>query len=247
MVGKTVAIVGGTGKTGKWGVKGALQRGHTVRILARSPDKVKKIFNELFGEEEGEEQFKKVTVVKGGVKDGAAVEELVAGADVVLSFLGMVDRSTPVVEQGVAQLLTAMKKGGGGKLVSLSAMGIRESWYQTRASHWIFGPLTVYLIIPLFLSGVYGDMEVAEGLLEGEWGSEGGLTTTVVRAPVLKDGAEYRLDFSDPASRNFQYAETSQLTDIKDWQMDRQDVAMGLLDCVDSAAMDNKTISLIPL
>ena len=31
---------GGTGKTGKFGVKGALQRGHNVRLLARNPDKV---------------------------------------------------------------------------------------------------------------------------------------------------------------------------------------------------------------
>ena len=31
---------GGTGKTGKFGVKGALQKGHNVRILARNPDKV---------------------------------------------------------------------------------------------------------------------------------------------------------------------------------------------------------------
>ena len=34
---------GGTGKTGKFGVKGALQRGHTVKMLARSPDKVGKM------------------------------------------------------------------------------------------------------------------------------------------------------------------------------------------------------------
>ena len=65
---------GGTGKTGKFGVKGALQRGHTVKMLARSPDKVgkmiilsgnfflkvKTIFNDLFGEEEGPVQFEKV-------------------------------------------------------------------------------------------------------------------------------------------------------------------------------------------
>ena len=35
---------GGTGKTGKFGVKGALQRGHNVRLLARNPDKVGRSF-----------------------------------------------------------------------------------------------------------------------------------------------------------------------------------------------------------
>ena len=105
------------------------------------------------------------------------------------------------------QIMSAMKdSGSSGKLVCLSAMGVRDSWwiiiifiitsidiiiniviklvrdwititewvnfcviivifnkspenhlitwwcrYQTRASHWILGPLTAYVIIPLFL------------------------------------------------------------------------------------------------
>lgn len=185
---KVVAILGGTGKTGKFGVKGALQKGHNVRILARNPDKVKTIFNYLFGEEEGAAQFEKVTVVKGGVKDEEAIKELVTGADVVVSFLGMTESTTWVVEPGIKQIMSAMKdSGSSGKLVCLSAMGVRDSWYQTRASHWILGPLTAYVIIPLFLKNIYADMEAAEKLMEEEWGKEGGLTTTIVRAPVLKD------------------------------------------------------------
>ena len=62
--------------------------------------------------------------------------------------------------------------------------------YQTRASHWAFGPLTAYVIIPLFLKvttlfiiiviiirmtfnwmqNIYADMEAAEKLMEEEWG-----------------------------------------------------------------------------
>ena len=40
---KTVSIIGATGKSGMWAMKGALQRGYTVRVLARNPDKVKTI------------------------------------------------------------------------------------------------------------------------------------------------------------------------------------------------------------
>merc|ERR1712156_786069 len=103
-----------------------------------------KVFNDIFGEEEGPVQFEKVTVVKGGVKDEEAIKELVTGADVVLSFLGMIDRHVWVVEPGIKQIMSAMKSSGStGKLVCLSAMGVRDSWYQTRASHWAFGPTTL--------------------------------------------------------------------------------------------------------
>jgi len=243
---KVVAILGGTGKTGKFGVKGALQRGHNVRILARNPDKVKTVFNDLFGEEEGAAQFEKVTVVKGGVKDEEAIKELVTGADVVLSFLGMIDSTVWVVEPGIKQIMSAMKSSGNsGKLVCLSAMGVRDSWYQTRASSWVFGPLTAYVIIPLFLKNIYADMEAAELLMEAEWGQEGGLTTTIVRAPVLKDDPAYKLDYTDAEAQNYYYADQDMLEGIMSWRLDRQDVAAGVVDCIDSNENDNKNVSVL--
>merc|ERR1711970_879491 len=81
-VAKTVSIIGATGKTGMWAMKGALQRGYTVRVLARNPAKVKTILGTLFGEEEADAQLEKVVVVKGGIMDEAAVLELFKGADV---------------------------------------------------------------------------------------------------------------------------------------------------------------------
>jgi nucleoside-diphosphate-sugar epimerase len=244
---KVVAILGGTGKTGKFGVKGALQKGHNVRILARNPDKVKTIFKDLFGEEEGATQFEKVTVVKGGVKDEEAIKELVTGADVVLSFLGMIDQTVRVVEPGIKQIMSAMKDSGNssGKLVCLSAMGVRDSWYQTRASHWALGPLTAYVIIPLFLKNIYADMEAAEKLMEEEWGKEGGLTTTIVRAPVLKDDPAYQLDYTDKEAQNYYYAAQDVLEGIQSWRLDRQDVAAGVIDCIDSDENDNKNVSVL--
>merc|ERR1711872_1007474 len=77
---KTVSIIGATGKSGMWAMKGALQRGYTVRVLARNPDKVKTIMVTLFGEEEADAQLAKVTVVKGGIMDEAAVLDLFRGA-----------------------------------------------------------------------------------------------------------------------------------------------------------------------
>ena len=44
-----VAVIGGTGKTGKWALKGALQRGFKeIRVLARSPAKLLPILEQMF-------------------------------------------------------------------------------------------------------------------------------------------------------------------------------------------------------
>ena len=48
MAGDPIAIVGGTGNSGKWVLKGAVMRGISVRLLARSPDKARIILQELF-------------------------------------------------------------------------------------------------------------------------------------------------------------------------------------------------------
>merc|ERR1712107_427435 len=94
---KTIAIVGGTGQTGKWAVKGALLRGYKVK--------------DLFDESEVEKHQENVTVVKGGISNEEALVELLTGVDTVLSFLGMVgDQSVWVVSPGVENIIAALKK-----------------------------------------------------------------------------------------------------------------------------------------
>ena len=51
-------------------------------------------------------------------------------------------------------------------------------------------------------------------------GVEGGVTTTVVRAPVLKDGPP-RVDYSDKSQQNYVYAESTKTTGIRSWRLDR--------------------------
>merc|ERR1711982_16141 len=191
---KTIAIVGGTGQTGKWAMKGALLRGYKVKLLARNPDKVTKVLATLFEEAEVEKHQENVTVVKGGIADDEAVLELVTGVDTVLSFLGMVgDQKVWVVFPGVENLIIAMKKvvengGVAPKLVSMSAMGIGDSKDQMKASNWLMGRLTLWLIIPYMLKSCFDDLEASEKLIEKErQEADSSLNMTVVRAPVLKD------------------------------------------------------------
>merc|ERR1712110_1091975 len=107
----TVAIIGGTGKTGKWALKGALVRNYNVRLLVRSPQKVEKLLQEF----DGQDLRNNLTIVKGscGAKDGSDIDglvELLSGADVCLSFLGMVNPKEWAVKPGCESILKAMFK-----------------------------------------------------------------------------------------------------------------------------------------
>jgi len=247
---KTIAIVGGTGQTGKWAMKGALLRGYKVKLLARNPDKVTKVLATLFEEAEVEKHQENVTVVKGGIADDEAVLELVTGVDTVLSFLGMVgDQKVWVVSPGVENLIIAMKKvvengGVAPKLVSMSAMGIGDSKDQMKASNWLMGRLTLWLIIPYMLKSCFDDLEASEKLIEKErQEADSSLNMTVVRAPVLKDNKSYKHDYTGE-EKNYSIILPSDCDNIGSVFIDRQFVAAAFLDCVESRQWDGKTVTV---
>ena len=97
----------------------------------------------------------------------------------------------------------------------MSAMGIGDSKDQMRASNWLMGRLTLNLIIPYMLKVMathyklmrmniimmiqecFADLEESEQLMMAEQeASEGALTMTVVRAPVLRDSSSYVHDYA---------------------------------------------------
>ena len=74
---QTVALLGATGMVGGYLLEAALQRGYTVRALARNPAKLAK-FNSH------------ITIISGDARDPAVIRELLHGSDVVISALGPV-------------------------------------------------------------------------------------------------------------------------------------------------------------
>merc|ERR1711915_198485 len=223
---KTVSIIGATGKSGMWAMKGALQRGYTVRVLARNPDKVKTIMVTLFGEEEADAQLAKVTVVKGGIRDEAAVLDLFRGADVVLSFLGMVQPPNWVVCPGVEE------------------MGIADSKDQMKASNFIMGRLTLWLVIPYMLKECFADMEAAENFIIKERDLDDKLNMTIIRAPVLKDKKGYKYDYL-ATEKPYSIVPPSDTSNIASLFLDRQEVAGSFLDCVENRQHDGKTVTVL--
>lgn len=109
----TLAIFGGTGRTGRRVLERALTAGHDVRALVRDPAKLTTVSDRL-------------TVIHGDVLDSATVDRTVGGADAVLALFGQVKGSPPSLQtDGTRLIVDAMKRHGVRRVVTLSGGGLR--------------------------------------------------------------------------------------------------------------------------
>ena len=94
-----IAVIGGTGKSGKYLVKQLIEQGFQFKILLRNPDNFQ-INNPL------------VEVVKGDVTNPIAVSTLINGCQAVISTLGLgIPASEPTIfSQATTNIMQAMKE-----------------------------------------------------------------------------------------------------------------------------------------
>ena len=155
-------VFGATGKTGQHVWQNALDRGHDVTAVARSPHKIERIAG--------------VRVVQGDVMDATAVAGAVAGHDAVIVALGsknLRDRTT--LTTGTRNVVEGMTRHGVERLVVLSAAGVGESWGQV--------PMLSRVMFSTLLRNILADHTAQEALVRAspiDW--------TVVRAAILHDG-----------------------------------------------------------
>jgi len=246
---KTIAIIGGTGGTGKWAVKGALLKGYKVKLLARNPDKVTKVLSTLFDADTLKTLQENVVVVAGGVMDDAVLDDLLADTEAVLSFLGMVDQKVWVVSPGVESIINGLKRisasgGSPPKFISMSAMGIGDSYSQMKASNWFMGRLTAWVIIPHMLKSCFDDLEASEKMIAAEReNGESGLNMMVIRSPVLKDSKSYELDFLSE-EKDYHLIAPTDCDKVGGVFIDRQQVAGGFLTALESSQWDGTTVTV---
>ena len=130
------------------------------------------------------------------------------------------------------------------KLVSMSAMGIGDSKDQMKASNWLMGRLTLWLVIPYMLKSCFDDLEESEKMIErARQEADSSLNMMVVRAPVLKDSKSYKHDYTGE-EKNYHVILPSDCDNIGSVFIDRQLVAAAFLDCVESRQWDGKTVTV---
>lgn len=92
-----IAVIGGTGKSGKYVVKKLLERGFRVKMLLRNPDQVK--FN-----------HPAIEKVKGDARNPADIALLLEDCTAVLSTLGQPKGEPPIFSTATKNVLNAMQK-----------------------------------------------------------------------------------------------------------------------------------------
>jgi putative NADH-flavin reductase len=172
-------ILGATGKTGRHLVTQALEKGHTVTILAR--DRAKAGI-----------QHERLRIVEGDVTNNAALGEAMRNQDAVISALGrgMSFKSEHLIERSVPGILAAMQTHGIRRLMFTSAMGVGDSYRDA--------PVMAKLFFRTLLRGIYADKAIGEQMIRNsplEW--------TIAHPVQLNDGPltkRYRVAESLPLS-----------------------------------------------
>ena len=160
-----LALLGGTGRTGRLLIDMALVDGHTLKVLARDPQRLKSHAN--------------LEAVQGDARAPDAYAELLAGTDAALCALGPVKGDAIGVMTLAAQHLTRfMPEGGVRRLVTLTGAGVARPGDRPKLPDKIIGAL-LRLTQPEVLADSVRHVELI---------CASGLEYTVVRVPMLTDG-----------------------------------------------------------
>ncbi len=158
-----LVVLGATGATGLEIVRQALERGHSVTALVRSPERLKP-----FGD--------RISVKQGDLMNSADLERVIQSHDAVLSGFGPrlpVSKADAHLLQQFATALTS----------SMLHAGVRRAVVESVA--FLFKDSIIppaYMLGKLLFPGIVADASVMEEIFE-----KSGLDWTMVRPPELTD------------------------------------------------------------
>lgn len=166
----TIAVFGGTGRTGLPFIKQALAKGHSVKALVRTPSKMP--FN-----------HKNLQLIVGDALDASKVQQTVQGTDGVISCLGQDKASQPDFQTKATRLIVdAMKKAGVRRLISLTGGGVRDAANDKPG---FMDNLIVFIMKNV--AGKGAKNALLDGISHAEVIRNSGLDWTIVRGPMLTE------------------------------------------------------------
>jgi len=171
-----IVVFGASGRMGIKVVEQALEAGHIVTAFLRTPSKIVL-------------QHPKLTLFQGDVMDAAAVENVIAGQEVMFSVLG--PTRPPVsnmMETAAKNIVVAMQKHGIRRIISTTGAGVSQPEDQPKVADRLVNA-ALNLLQKNFVLDASANVKVIQAS-DLDW--------TIVRFPHLMDGAhtgKYRVAY----------------------------------------------------
>jgi len=165
-----IIVFGASGRMGIKVVEQALEAGHRITAFLRTPSKITI-------------QHPNLTLFQGDVMDAAAVENAIAGHEVVISVLGPARPPVPgmihMMETAAKNIVTAMQKYGIHRIISTSGAGVPQPEDHPKvADHLVSAMLN--LLEKNYVLDASANVKVIQ-ISDLDW--------TIVRFPRVMDGA----------------------------------------------------------
>ncbi|WP_423746951.1 SDR family oxidoreductase (plasmid) [Haladaptatus sp. SPP-AMP-3] len=160
-----VVVFAATGRTGRRVVKRALDDGHQVTGIARTPAKL-------------DLEHESLDLKRGDVLDYESFADLLQGQDAVISTIGKESYLSRVslYSEGITNITRAMKDHGVSRLIAITSGGTHPGWDRNNALFY------EVLIKRILLRGEYQDMRRMEAIIQ-----DSDLEWTIVRPSGLND------------------------------------------------------------
>ena len=110
-----IAIIGGTGKSGKYLVSQLLSRGQALKLLVRDATKFT-LHHPL------------IELVEGDVREYAPVDCLIRGCGAVISTLGQPKGESPIFTAATTNVLRAMREYGVKRYILITGLNVDTPW-----------------------------------------------------------------------------------------------------------------------
>ena len=165
-----IVVFGASGRMGTKVVEQALEAGHIFTAFLRTPSKIAI-------------QHPNLTLFQGDVMDAAAVENAIAGQDVVFSVLGPARPPEPgmnnMMETAAKNIVTAMQKHGIRRMISTTGAGVPQREDKPKVADRL-----VNAMLNVLQKNFVLDASASSRVIQAS-----DLDWTIVRFPRLMDGA----------------------------------------------------------
>lgn len=171
-----IVAFGASGRMGIKVVEQALEAGHNVTAFLRTPSKIAI-------------QHPNLTLFQGDVMDAAAVENALAGQEVVFSVLGPTRPPVPgMMETAAKNIISAMRKHGIRRIISTTGAAVPQPEDQPKVADRLINAL-LNMIDKNFVVDSSANVKLIQAS-DLDW--------TIVRFPRVMDGArtgKYRVAY----------------------------------------------------